>query len=750
MTSEELIKDFTGTVVIIDDGFLPAKLEAIQEEHWGELRKVSEDPRWQPIREKYFKDSGGVEKMMDLKRDEAALKRAWERYDLDPTEMAVLDPIFAHVRQSRAIDVRPLRAMVDYLETELGLRLIRHPDIASAAEDIKTCKLVFLDFYLKKGKTAKTVIEEIKVHSELFSTPVPVGDVMEGRIVYLISTSLPDQQDLEEFRQVTKIKSAFFRPVSKELLTRDFVIKELSTRVTRYGDLQKWAGFLDVFSKQIGIISESLRAEIESLELHDLAILDSVRLQVDSEMLGDYLSWLFSEALAARIRQSAPVIGAGHIVDQIGGTPFQGTLMPKQVLFGLYSDIAFDPPLGDGQLEKVHFGDVFSPVSTPAEGLAGEPPQKAGEQVPYEAVTAGEKSETNENSAEGDDSKASRIAEAPKVAELKGAAAKAVKAALKTVEELILVIAPACDLQRCLPDYEVLCVRGEVVKRVSDLADLLSPQAVYGKDQEVFKHLLRQRDAEAITYHVVQWFPKRITSIPVSLLKNQAKYSKRARLYELFGQEVKEEALRQASRVGVPVDPSFSSALSAVVSLKIDNKNYETRQAPDESFVSGIYIAATANTVIMLSEEFLRFVEQFQDELQAKGTPVNEKIAFGIAKLRETGAKGVKLTGNCLFEIPNGGGLKVRLAKQYTRGEKPQGNEIVFFPRGKYFDPPIAVKGEKALSSALEKENEASKAPAVEAAAEAIAEAEPTSAEEAKPHEGLDYGPKSEPDDKTE
>ncbi len=648
LTVQSSLHTFSNSVVIVDDAYLPPKLEMIQEEHWGGLRSAENASEWEPIREMYFPD---VKRAIDLKRNDIALNAAWALYEKDSSALKVLNPIFAHVLASCQIRVSPLKEMMSYFE-EAGITLLKHSSIESAVEDIKACKLVFLDFYLYQTD-ADEIIANVEKHKDLFASPITNGDKEDGRFVFLISTSLPSPEKLEIFRKTTKLKSAFFKPISKQSLSKDWLGKELNARIGRYDDMRRLSVYLDTFSRQIGKVADGLRSDIESLELHDLGILNSMRLEKESEHLGNYLGWLLSEALAAKIRESAPMLRAANEVDKIQGVPFQGTLVPKPILFDLYSEIAFSPVISFDSNKKTQFGDVFSvvPELSKSVEVTGSINISSHDQFTIElaSVKAGKTKEDK----------------------------------LPELEELLLVVAPACDLQRCPLDYEILCVRGRITKHAPDLTDLLGQHSYFGKVEEGFKHLLRQMVNGEPLYSLVEWYPKQITTVRDSNLRDANKYKKMAKLNELFGQEVKEEALRHVGRVGIPVDPSFSSALGAVVRLKKPGKKqYYMEEAPD-TFVSGILVSANDQNEarITLSEEFIQFLDQAAEDAELN----NDKHKIVFSTLKESGGEGFVLPKKARL-IDYEGGFKVRFVTDYVRGTSFSDNEIIFFPRDRITD----------------------------------------------------------------
>jgi hypothetical protein len=130
--------------------------------------------------------------------------------------------------------------------------------------------------------------------------------------------------------------------------------------------------------------------------------------------------------------------------------------------------------------------------------------------------------------------------------------------------EVILVVAPACDLIRCSTDYEVLCVRGKIDSQGSDLPTLIAKKYSFGKGHIVIRSLVENKPL----YRCVVWDHKRLTTIRHKELASVG-YKRIARMSEIFVHEVKELALSQVARIGTPIDPSFSVAVQLAVRLRI-------------------------------------------------------------------------------------------------------------------------------------------------------------------------------------
>lgn len=684
MSAAEVIKKFTDRAVIVDDAFAPARLEMIQEEHWGQLRHAEIPEEWTQIRDSHFV---GLERPIDLKRHPELVATAWDLFNANPTDYRVFDPLFAHIVTQRRGTRWALRSLLEFLG-EVGIEVIQHADIKSAEADIKASKLVFLDFYLRPEQPEE-IIAEIASYENLFSSPVMSGGNPSGRFVFLISSDLPPRNVIEQFRRKTNLKSAFFKSLPKAEITKVGLENELLLRIERYDSLWALYSYLEMFSAEIALVSQALRTEISGLELHDLGILDRMRLATDSENLGDYLTWLLSESLAAKIRSSTPLLKAAEGFSRIERVPFQGSLEPNLILFDLYSTVVFTRMSGQ-KPKKVHFGDVFSRTIK-----VKKKAQPASEAAPAETEAAPEaqaiakpdlESQVIESQAGSGAEELVKSAEgqAPAVTDASGPVEDPEKVVVdethEDAEELLLVIAPGCDLQRCEAEYQVLCVRGSITTKVATLRDLLRHKSVFGKTQNSFKHLFT--NSEGSDFSVVEWEPQSIVTLPHQYLVGaDVKYL--AKINEIFAQEVKEEALRQAGRVGVPVDPSFSTALDATLNLKLTGRgNFHVENIQSTEFISGILVSGNEqNTIkLTLSAEFLERLDRLKEELSAVGKTLDESSEKSIAKLIEEGGRGLEFGKKNALALD--GGFRVRFVEKFTLGTADKDNGIVLYPCG--------------------------------------------------------------------
>ena len=182
--------------MFIDDGFAPANLDSIDADDWASLRQTAAavTTQWADIQAEHFPE---LRSLMDLKKGEA-LGKAWDLYEAEPDKFSILDPVFKKVAAIRDNAILRLKDILHYLERELELEVRKHPNIASAADDIRRSKLVFLDFYLYQT-TAAQAIDDVARFNELFSSKVTQDGRQYDRFLFLISTQLPQPDDIEQF-----------------------------------------------------------------------------------------------------------------------------------------------------------------------------------------------------------------------------------------------------------------------------------------------------------------------------------------------------------------------------------------------------------------------------------------------------------------------------------------------------------------------------------------------------------------------
>jgi hypothetical protein len=484
-----------GTVVIIDDLYLAPNPETVSGEALALLYKLlKESPD----------NCAALSTLLDIKESSPAKLIDAVNDNLEELYRAhiagnnpLLQHLFADLDEMQTAELRRLRTLEQAVTKFFGVTPKTYGSLEASRADLSACAVVFVDFFLEGVNNHEEARKHHQAVSAELGAKINIGQESFPKVVVLMSTSLPGPAEIALFRKDTGVRGAFFHTLDKA----NFSIEEISSRLegfsASYESARKLNGYLETIEREILDAAKDLNSELRSrLDVHDLTILKTLRLDGESDTPQSYLTLLLSEALAARVRMAKrlqeEVLPKEHTY---GDAPFDGKLLPSSVLFELFADIAVAPMPASNNI-KISFGDVLEPLDE----------------------------------------------------KLKG--------------KLFLAISPACDLQRCPSDYEVLFVPGSVVDINANLSTLIHNSYSFGQGGLVLK--LPAAEGE-FCYRNIIFEYKSLRTIPVSVAQDSRQYRRVARLTEIFAQETKTLALNHAARVGVPIDPSFSIGLKVKV-----------------------------------------------------------------------------------------------------------------------------------------------------------------------------------------
>lgn len=475
-------------------------------------------------------------------------------YDAHLTgQHSFLQDLFADLDEQQMAEQRRLKNLEQVVTKYFGVAPKTFGSLEAARTDLGTCAVVFIDFFLEGVSNHEEARQHHKAISDELATKITLGEESFPKVVILMSTSLPAPSELALFRKDTGVRGAFFHTMDKAEFSLSEIESHLKEFVDSYDSAKQLSRYLDTIEREISDAATSLQIELRSrLDVHDLTILKTLRLDGESDTTQSYLTLLLSEALAARVRMAKrlqeEVLPREHTY---GDAPFDGKLLPSSVLFELFADIAVAPmPTADNI--KIAFGDVLECLE---EGSKGK---------------------------------------------------------------LFLAISPACDLQRCLLDYEVLFVPGGITESNADLSTLIDRSYRFGQGDLVLK--LPTATGE-FCYNKIDFNYKSLKTLPISFAQDPQKYRRVARLTEIFAQEIKTLALNHASRVGVPIDPSFSIGLKVKVRYRFTADEQGGPELTGEFEADG---AEFLPAVLAMGRQFgdstlnptVMFSRQFKEKLQ--------------------------------------------------------------------------------------------------------------------------------------
>ena len=549
-----LLKAFgagVGSVVIIDDLYLRPNPDSVSGEALSTLfkaLKVSEESCVS------LSTLLGITESDPSKLVDAAVDGLEKLYEAHISgDHPLLQDLFADLDEMQTAELRRLRILEQVATTVFGIAPKTFGNLEDARKDLSNCAVVFVDFFLEgvnNHEEARTLHKSV---SDELVTKVYSDDEYFPKMVVLMSTSLPDPSEIALFRKDTGVRGAFFHTMDKAEFTSAEIKSRLDGFLKLYPSSRKLNGYLETIESEILDAAKTLNSELRSrLDVHDLTILKTLRLDGESDTPQSYLTLLLSEALAARVRRAKKLQEDVLPKEQTyGDSPFDGKLLPSSVLFELFADIALGPTPTSENI-KIAFGDILESLDDKEKG------------------------------------------------------------------KLFLAISPACDLQRCPLDYEVLFVPGSVAESNANLSTLLHKSYSFGQGGLVLKLL---SEGGEFSYNNIIFEFKSLKTMPVSVVQDSHKFRRVARLTEIFAQEIKTLALNHAARVGVPIDPSFSIGLKARVRYRFTGDARGQPVVEGEFDVDGTeFLPAVLAMGRQLGDSNLShtvmFSLQFKDQLQ--------------------------------------------------------------------------------------------------------------------------------------
>ena len=625
----EALKSRAGTVVLVDNEFAPRKVQDINaEDRTAFYQHLETSPEAKlRVAELLRVDSAMPSSDMLMAADEQATT-LWEQFLANPTTNADLEILFRTEFANYRGDRLKLDIIIAFCRESLGVEPAIFHDLAAARDTLSACMVAFVDLYLQSGTdNLQGAIAEHSQHVGAYRSPFTHGEGVWPKIVFLVSSKLPEPEHLQAFRDVTGIRSAFFAGIRKGDVSMESLQATLQPWGSKYGPAAKLNNYLNALGGSLKDAGQAVAREVDRLELHDLSTLEVLRLSAENESLQGYLTWILSESLASKFR-AGKQLQSDLLPAPAEVPPVDGQLLPQSVLFELFSEIAVSP--AGGATSSAEFGDIYEALPAP----------------PGEA------------------------------------------------RRLLLAISPACDLVRCPPDYDVLCVRGVIANADSNLASLLTKVALYGKGNLV----VRFQGPDGSRYAHITWsVSKGLVTRTASDLGKPDKFRKIGRLSEIFAQEIKTLALSDAARVGTPVEPTF--AVAARVQLRARFMPPRTQENPkpeavelgadlkDEPHFCALLTKGRVSREESKTQEVLVLTSQFNSWLQRVFIP---QLRGGRGPLTKLQTIEESITGRSLWTVP----LKNRASTELDGSlhyRVIEGEELPDPPKGDYLQIIVSI-----------------------------------------------------------
>ncbi|MEJ2630295.1 MAG: hypothetical protein P8014_05285 [Acidihalobacter sp.] len=542
------------SAVVIDDAIgAPATgtIASEDKDAWIDAVADDEDAQaalWDALYDSKPQELDGM--LDELTGQHSRLDQLWGYYSRNELAAAQLGVLFRSAVLHRQGKIEKAQVVVDKLSEIIGEeKVYKFSDIDSASKSLASADVAFVDFFLSDSESEDAAIARITAAATQLQGP---------KLLFFMSSraSLNVQQSV---RKQIGVRAAFFDVIQKRDITHQFIADKLDAKRDSYASNDALRKLVQELVHSTTSALKEFEEECEELEVHDLQMLDLVRLDAEGESLGEYLTWLFSESVAAKTRRLAAPQASQQPI-QVEAIGFTGQIRQGKVLSDLFAEIVFGP------------------------SVEADKPIRFGELLRYR----------NDSGV------------------------------------YILVLTPACDLQRCEASKPVLCVEG--VGEAVTGSKFFAREKLYGKqDDGHVCHLLGANESRSTTT-MIRWKHDRILTLPAQDLLSD-KFERVALMNELFAQEVKEQVLREVGRVGTQIDPPPAQALDAKIRWKKYGKDYDDAAAPKEAFVSALLSYSErgeggkrkALPMVVLSDEFLLWLRAQIEGSVEEGQTMNVK-----------------------------------------------------------------------------------------------------------------------------
>lgn len=548
-------------VVVIDDAFGPpaqGEVNARDKDAWVEA--VYESAALvDEIRPHFLTiEQSDPERFLDeLLASHANIEALWRKKRQGALPNAKLDVLFKTAEQVSYAKSDKASVIVDTLRAKLGEQgVVTFEDYDSAKEALVDADIAFVDFFLANNTDPGVALETIASAATILKRP---------KLIFIMSSraSLDTQKQV---RSKLDVRSAFFEVMQKSDITPEFIVAKIDAKTKAYPANLALEGIIDEAVSSTRDALDDFHARCKELEVHDLRLLDLGRLSSEGENLPEYLTWLFSETLAAKTRRLAQNKKQEKTIqaDAIG---FTGQFGQGQVLFDFFSEVVFGAPRAAG--DGLRFGEVLRNKVKP--------------------------------------------------------------------DKYLLILTPACDLQRCSEDKLVLCTHALASDYKSP--KLLVQEKLFGKRGDGKLCHLYTEGTTPPSHYLLDWQCGEVETHTVKDLCGDG-FERVALMNELFAQEVKEESLRLLGRVGTQIDPSPLHVLDATIRFR--KKNVEvTEPVPHDSFLSAI-ITYTEQLEKPKSAPAVIFSDEFKQWAQKTvrssfgGDAVDSKLSNALVALNDS------------------------------------------------------------------------------------------------------------------
>lgn len=500
------------TALIVDDAFdqVPTADDlAIDADEWGHFFDDLHDTDNKAIMQIFskFNDMRAEE----LQKSNEFIAALWMNKGEVATKAAA--SLFQRYEQDMQTDLRYLAKLREQIES-FGLTC------EEAGRDFQdkaqTVDLIVIDLFLGSGQEHQDIERSIRSLQQVI-----VSRSGHPPLVILMSRSTRLTEKRADYRDGAGLFESAFRIISKADLERNGKLARILARLgSHYADSLKLAAFLDAWSSGMESARQRTSTAIRRLDLPEIAQVRQLLLDEEEAPTGAYLVDVFDRVLLHELEAEAAIIDTAIALQDLTTSRYPPPYVAgSRNLQNLVYCALFQHPqrlrlLGSDS--KVSFGDIMRRKPTPVAEGTGD---------------AGEEMQTSAQSLLSDIG----------------------------VDEVLVVMSPACDLQR----------QGakRVLLLVGDVRPLLPSEWTYKEDPA--RTSVYKVDAEQAFW--IKWDVKHIETLSHSeldiLLVPDGEFEVTGRLRESHAIELQQKLLANMGRIGLPaaIPATFEVELSVYV-----------------------------------------------------------------------------------------------------------------------------------------------------------------------------------------
>ncbi len=407
-------------------------------------------------------------------------------------------------------------------------------DVAAVDPEVS---LLVVDYILNKGEEA----DYLQRSREFVRGYVArVEDSAVGCPYVVLMSGLPKEAEKQApgFREDVGIPGAYFRFSEKQPAGLSGFEPALEAFARQRDELEAYRRMHERLSKVAAAASEEVKSRLNALELQDLATLHAGQLIQEGEALTDYLAWLYGQVFTAHVVKDAVLAARSAELPIDTHNVLLGHLPPTQHIFQMFSAFSLVKS-GSTLLYKkkqgflpLRFGDLFA--------------------IPLKHK-------------------------------------KSVAAAFEQPVKYFMVMSQTCDLlQGKIKNDQVLCAQGDGKKVNNTEVDLLRATM---KQMNNSGSILLKSGGD---YIQIDWNAKDVRTFNTDILTHERNATYLGRLNELYALEVQHNVLNELGRVGVPIQPGYSTVFRKVILKVLSGKDTEVPELAS-SFDQGMIVGVLRN-----------------------------------------------------------------------------------------------------------------------------------------------------------